>query len=107
MKAQYIEITETGHKFYYSDREMKNLHREDGPAVEYVNGDRVWYLNGLFHREDGPAVQWEDGPKWWYLNGQCISEAEHKRRTAKETILTMDEIAAKFGVDVSKLKIAK
>ena len=21
-------------------------HREDGPAIEYVNGDKHWYLNG-------------------------------------------------------------
>ena len=107
MKAQYIKIDEKGHKFYYSDHKMMVFHREDGPAIEYVNGDRVWYLNGLFHCEDGPAIQWVDGPKWWYLNGQCISEAEHTRRTAKETVLTMEEIAAKFGVSVEKLKIKK
>ena len=107
MKAQYIEITKTGNKFYYSDREMKILDREDGPAVEYSDGDRVWYLNGIRHREDGPAIEWEDGNRWWYLNGQSISEAEHKRRTAKETILTIDEIAAKFGISVEQLKIAK
>ena len=84
MKPQYIEIDEKGHKFYYSDREMKNLHREDGPAIE-----------------------WEDGNRWWYLNGQSISEAEHARRTAKNTVLTIDQIAAKFGVSVEQLKITK
>lgn len=107
MKAQYIEITETGNKFYYSDREMKNLHREDGPAVEYSHGDRVWYLNGIRHREDGPSIEWVDGSKWWHLNGQSISEAEHKRRTVKEIVLTMDEIAAKFGISIEQLKITK
>lgn len=33
------------------------LHREDGPAIEYVNGDLRWYLNGNRHREDGPAIE--------------------------------------------------
>jgi hypothetical protein len=45
-------------------------HREDGPAIEYANGDKHWYLNGKCHREDGPAVEWADGDKSWYLNGE-------------------------------------
>jgi hypothetical protein len=27
------------------------LHREDGPAIEYLNGDKEWYLNGMEHTE--------------------------------------------------------
>ncbi|WP_202416734.1 hypothetical protein [Duganella qianjiadongensis] len=74
---------------YYKDGK---LHREDGPAVEDLNGSKEWFLNGLRHREDGPAIdnQWrqewwiygeyhrEDGPaiedtngtKEWWLNGK-------------------------------------
>ena len=107
MKAQYIKIDERGHKSYYSDQEMKIRHREDGPAFVSSYGIKSWILNGLLHREDGPAIEHYNGNKDWYLNGEYISQAEHARRTAKETILTMDEIAAKFGVDVSKLKISK
>jgi hypothetical protein len=57
-------------------------HREDGPAVEWANGDKYWYLNGQFHREDGPAIEWANGGKSWYLNGQSLTEAEfnaHKK----------------------------
>jgi hypothetical protein len=32
------------------------LHREDGPAVEYLNGDKEWRFNGRFHRLEGPAL---------------------------------------------------
>jgi hypothetical protein len=45
-------------------------HRTDGPAIEYNNGDKIWYLNGELHRADGPAVKWSDGHKIWYLNGK-------------------------------------
>jgi hypothetical protein len=107
MTPQYIEITSIGSKFYYKDREMTIPHREDGPAFEGSNGSKEWKINGSRHREDGPAVVWWDGGKRWYLNGECLSEQEFLKRTAKETILTMDEIADKFGVDVSKLKIQK
>ena len=45
------------------------LHREDGPAVERVNGDKRWYRDGLLHRDDGPAIEGAGGDKWWYQNG--------------------------------------
>ena len=44
-------------------------HREDGPACEYSNGNKVWCKHGKYHREDGPAIEWADGSKGWYLNG--------------------------------------
>jgi len=50
------------------------LHREDGPAVEYTNGDREWYLNDKLHREDGPAFEGADGDKEWYLNGKWCKD---------------------------------
>ena len=46
------------------------LHREDGPAIEYANGTKKWFLNGELHREDGPAVEHASGTKHWYLNGK-------------------------------------
>lgn len=45
------------------------LHRVDGPAVEYKNGNTSWYLNGLRHREDGPAVTSDSGYRMYYLDG--------------------------------------
>jgi hypothetical protein len=107
MKPQYIEITSTGSKLYYKDKAMTILHREDGPAFEGSNGSKEWRINGKTHREDGPAIEWWDGSVNWYLNGESLTEQEFLKRTAKEIILTMDEIAAKFGIEVSKLKIQK
>jgi hypothetical protein len=49
------------------------LHRTDGPAVEWANGRKVWYLNGQPHRTLGPAVEWANGTKQWYLNGQELT----------------------------------
>jgi hypothetical protein len=45
-------------------------HRLDGPAIEYSNGNKYWYKNGLPHREDGPALEFYYGEKWWYKNGK-------------------------------------
>jgi hypothetical protein len=131
MTPQYIEINKFGSKFYYKDKAMKILHREDGPAYETVDGYKGWYFNGKLHREDGPAVEYASGYKAWFLNGKRhredgpaieysdgmtkawwfegkkYTEEEFKKRTAKETVLTMDEIAERLGIDVSKLKIKK
>ena len=107
MTPQYIEINSNGSKFYYKDKAMTILHREDGPAFEGSNGSKEWRINGKPHREDGPAVEWRDGSKEWWLNAEHLSKQEFLLKTPKEIILTMDEIAAKFGIETSKLKIAK
>ena len=36
------------------------------------NGDKRWYLNGNFHRTDGPAVEYSDGTKYWFLNNERV-----------------------------------
>ena len=56
-----------GTKFWYLNGE---LHREDGPAHENADGNKYWYLNGKRHRTDGPAIEGADGNKYWYLNGE-------------------------------------
>jgi hypothetical protein len=107
MTPQYIEIRSNGSKYYYKDKSMITLHREDGPAFEGMDGSKEWRINGKLHREDGPAIEWSDGRKTWALNSEKLTEEEFKKKTAKEIVLTMDEIADKFGIDVSKLKIEK
>ena len=69
---EYISTTSRGSKFYYKDKEMTICHREDGPAFEYANGDRSWWLNGKCHRIDGPAVEMRNGNRGWYVNGVFI-----------------------------------
>jgi hypothetical protein len=49
------------------------LHRTDSPAVEQANGTREWWLNGRRHRVDGPAIVWDDGDREWYLNGLYLT----------------------------------
>lgn len=44
------------------------VHRKNGPAIEYINGDKYWLQFGKRHREDGPAVMLADGTKEYWLN---------------------------------------
>jgi hypothetical protein len=58
----------------YTAKEWRNeqgkYHREDGPAVEYTDGTKMWYLNGKPHRLDGPAYETVSGDKVWYADGK-------------------------------------
>jgi hypothetical protein len=65
------KIDSTGTKYW---RLNGNLHREDGPAIEWVGGNKSWYLNGKLHREDGPAVEYANGTKKWGLNNKIHRE---------------------------------
>jgi hypothetical protein len=64
---------EDGSKEWWVDGKR---HREDGPACEYDDGTKQWYLNDKRHREDGPACEWDDGTKYWYLNGERVYSDE-------------------------------
>jgi hypothetical protein len=52
--------------------ERGQLHRKDGPAVEYVSGTKEWWKNGKQHRLDGPSVVWADGTKEWRVNSYRV-----------------------------------
>ena len=66
-----------GYKAYYINGKR---HREDGPAIELSNGNKYFYINGKFHREDGPAVEWANGDKAYYINGKYLTEEEFNNR---------------------------
>ena len=104
-KDQYIHINSNGTKYYYSDKAMKVSHREDGPAIEYADGSKFWYLNDEVHREDGPAAEYAGGMKLWYLNGKQLSEAEFNAKMNPVTELTLEQIAWKFNIHLDQLRI--
>jgi len=107
MQEQYIHIDKHGDKFYYKDREMTMLHRLDGPAIIWSDGSKAWFVDGKRHRLDGPAVEYATGTRLWYVDGKYLTEEEFNDLTAPTLELTLAEIAAKFGVDASKVKIKK
>jgi hypothetical protein len=71
-----IEYADGDKKWYVDGK----FHRTDGPAIEYANGGKSWYVEGKRHRTDGPAVEWSDGTKKWYLEGKEYTEEEFKKK---------------------------
>lgn len=61
-----IEYENGGKLWYQND----SLHRLDGPAYEHADGSKEWYVDSLLHRLDGPAVEYADGARFWFINGE-------------------------------------
>ena len=62
--------------WYFND----SLHRDNGPAIEQ-SGNKYWYQHGLRHRIDGPAVDCVNGYKEWYINGKSYTKEEFESKT--------------------------
>jgi len=42
----------------------------------YIDRTEWFNIQGQRHREDGPAIEYANGSRFWYLNGKAISEKE-------------------------------
>jgi len=76
MKEYTVKTYDSGNVFWYILGTWSH-HREEGPAIEYGNGSKEWWINGNRHREDGPAVMWAGGAKEWYLDGTIYTEEQY------------------------------
>ncbi len=61
--------------------ENGQLHKLDGPALIYVNGDKSWYKHGRRHRIDGPAIEWKKVVEWYFEGKKfvCSSQKEFEK----------------------------
>ena len=57
----------------------RNWYILKGYEITEIKYWRVWLLNGVIHREDGPAIEYIDGRHEWWLNGEKMSEEEHRK----------------------------
>ena len=73
IKMEYdVDISLIKTKRYYK-KGTRTLHREDGPAVEYHNSDKEWWVNNKLHKTDGPAIEYLNGYKEWWIDGKRLS----------------------------------
>ena len=90
-----------GDKIWYINAK---LHRDDGPAIESVAGNKFWFINGEYHRTDGPAIEYADGTKEWYINDKLLTEEQFNQRTNPVVEMTIAEIEQLIG---KRIKIVK
>jgi hypothetical protein len=113
--SEYIEyqvfIYPDGTKLWYLNGK---LHREDGPAIEYLNGYKEWYLEGEqlteeeYNRRMNPVqqltIEYLNGYKEWYLEGEQLTEEEYNRRMNPVQQLTVEQISELLGFEVKVVK---
>jgi len=99
-------IDENGTKKYRNSK--GELHRLDGPAIEWKNGDKFWCKEGKFHREDGPAWDYINGSKFWYkegvlhrLNGPAV---EYSSESKSWHILVLEFEEKDFNSWINRIK---
>ena|SRR5271165_536452 len=89
----------------FGDKRWKlngKLHNQNGPAIEFADGTKVWYLDDKCHRSEIdpktglslPAIEWSDGSKDWYHHGKV-----HRYEIDPETGLSLPAV---IYVDGSK-----
>ena len=64
-------VDEKGTVRWFKNADCTILHKEDGPAVVWVDGEQSWWVDGDVHRTNGPAVVYADGTKEWRQHGQA------------------------------------
>ena len=104
VKKYYVTVSVAGTTCWYKDAKCNILHRENGPAVEWVDGDKFWWQNGRRHRTDGPASEWANGTKAWYIDGVHMTEDEFLAATQPVIEMTVADIEKLVG---KRVKIVK
>ena len=94
---------EYGSKYWRNSK--GKLHREgDKPAIVALDGYKSYWKNGRLHRDNGPAVIYQNGDVEYWLDGQRLTKEEHEQRTQKVLKLTVAEIEEKYGCRVHIIK---
>jgi hypothetical protein len=56
------------------------------PAVIRVNKVKSWYIDGRLHRIDGPAIEYANGETRYWINGNHIPQLDNKCIYGKEKL---------------------
>ena len=75
-------------------------HREDGPAIEYTDGESYWVVHGKRHRLDGPAMILDNGKTKWWINDYNVTEKI--TQWAEENDIDLDNLSE---VDKALIKL--
>ena len=101
MQVYKVTVDNNGIVSWYNERD--ELHREGGlPAVEGSDGYKAYYEHGKRHRLDGPAVEYHNGRKEYWIDGERLTKEEFDDRNKKE--LTVKQIEDILGYSIKIVK---
>jgi hypothetical protein len=59
----------------------------------------LWFKNGNLHRSDGPAVEFRSGEKFWFLNGKDVTEQDvlaYRQEIERNAIELSDKLKNRY-----------
>lgn len=62
---------ESGTKIWKNDKGQ--IHRDDGPAITWTNGNWEWWFEDKCHRIEGPS-DWLNGEHRWFVHDKNITK---------------------------------
>ena len=74
MQTYKVTVDDNKNIHWFNDKGQR--HRLDGPAIEWADGGKSWFVEGKFHRLDGPAIEYADGSKEWWVKGKELTKKE-------------------------------
>ena len=57
---QHVHFEDLDYKIYWDNIDKRNLHREDGPAIECGDEPESWWLNGKFIAVGKRPENWDE-----------------------------------------------
>jgi hypothetical protein len=73
-----MKYKETKEYFLFINKKSTGIIESCDGSFHYASNGIFHYKNGELHREDGPAFEWTNGKKEWYLNGKHYYKNEYK-----------------------------
>jgi hypothetical protein len=83
----------------YKEINVKSLAHIPGNFTGIANFPygKTWLKEGKWHRTDGAAVEWINGQREWYIENQCYSQYNLKLLIEKSIFLGKEK--GKYGID--------
>ena len=99
-QEQFIHIDRFGNKFYYSDREMKTLHRTDGYAIVDIEGkENQYWFNGVYYTDFSFKTIFQPNPVDLIYN----DESPHDRSYCNITMSSTGNITINWNASSQQI----
>ena len=76
-----VVVDEFGTRYYNT---RGQLHRDEGPAIEWIDGGKEWFQNGQMHRIGGPTVEWGSLRQWFLFGVEYTEQAYYAKLASLE-----------------------
>jgi len=76
----------------YHKKNTNIKHNPYAPAYIDLAGYKVYYIEGKIHRLDGPAVMWANGEEEYWINGEELSKEEFEKHPERLKFLGKEHL---------------